>query len=50
VGSGRTVSSGLQYQLRRVPGIAVHHAVLYGVRQGGQHNRTVQVREQSAAQ
>ena len=50
MGSGRIVSSGLQYVLHHVPGVAVHHAVLYGVRQGRQHDHSVQVRVQSVAQ
>jgi hypothetical protein len=50
VGSGRIVSSGLQYVLHHIPGGTVHRAVLHGVRQGGQHDHSVQVGVQSVAQ
>jgi hypothetical protein len=50
VGCGRIVSSGLQNVLHHVPGVAVRHAVLHGVRQSWQHDHSVQVSVQSVAQ
>jgi hypothetical protein len=43
MGSGWCMLCGLHYQLHHIPGNSVHHAILLSIRQGRQHNHTVQV-------